>query len=76
MREKGELDAEISNQIQTGWRNWKKASEVLCDKGMNARVKSIKTRVYIYIYIQKTKVRPLYCMGRKVGRQNSRRKRK
>ena len=32
LAEDGELDAEVSHRVQSGWMNWKKVSRVLCDK--------------------------------------------
>lgn len=42
--ENGKLEAEISHQMQSGWRNWKIALGVLWGRKMNVRikVKSIK----------------------------------
>ena len=50
----GELDAEISHRIQSGWRNWKSMSGVLCDKRMSMKVKG---KIY------KTVVRPAMVYG-------------
>lgn len=52
--ENGELDAEITHRIQSGWRNWKNMSGVLCDRRINAKVKG---KVY------KTVVRPAMLYG-------------
>ena len=52
--EDGELDAEISHRIQSGWRNWKRMSGVLCDKRMSMKVKG---------KIHKTVVRPAMLYG-------------
>ena len=48
------LDPEINYRIQSGWRNWKNVSGVLCDKRISARVKG---KVY------KTVVRPAMVYG-------------
>ena len=48
------LDSEINHRIQSGWRNWKNVSGVLCDKRISARVKG---KVY------KTVVRPAMIYG-------------
>ncbi|KAK3894199.1 hypothetical protein Pcinc_002033 [Petrolisthes cinctipes] len=50
----GTLDYEINHRIQSGWRNWKNTSGVLCDKKISARVKG---KVY------KTVVRPAFMYG-------------
>ena len=44
----GDLDAEMTH-IKSGWKNWKRVSEILCDRGIRLRV---KWKVY------KTVVRP------------------
>ena len=36
LAEEGELDAEVN---QSGWRNWKKVSGVLCDRRMKVKIK-------------------------------------
>lgn len=35
----GSLDGEISHRIQSGWKNWKRTTGVLCDRKISARVK-------------------------------------
>ena len=50
----GSLDPEINHRIQSGWKNWKDVSGVLCDKKISARVKG---KVY------KTVVRPAMMYG-------------
>ena len=35
----GSLDPEINHRIQSGWKNWKDVSGVLCDKKISVRVK-------------------------------------
>ena len=30
-----ELDSEVTHRVQSGWRNWKRVSGVLCDRHMN-----------------------------------------
>ena len=35
----GYLDPEINHRIQSGWKNWKDVSGVLCDKKISARIK-------------------------------------
>ena len=52
--ENGDLDREITHRIQAGWKNWKKMSEVLCDKRINVRA---KRKVF------KTVVRPAMLYG-------------
>ena len=37
--ENGELDAEVNHRVQSGWRNWKKVSGVLCDRRMKVKIK-------------------------------------
>ena len=54
MAEDGELDAEISHRIQSGWKNWKNMTGVLCDRRINLKLKG---KVY------KTAVRPAMLYG-------------
>ena len=35
----GELDAEVTHRVQSGWKNWKRVSGVLCDRRMNVKIK-------------------------------------
>ena len=49
MAEDGELDAEVTHRVQSGWKNWKRVSGVLCDRRM---IVKIKGKVY------RTVVRP------------------
>ncbi len=39
VQEDGEMKNEISNRIQSGWRNWRKCSGVLCDRKMPEKLK-------------------------------------
>ena len=50
----GDLDAEITNRIQSGWKNWKRVSGILCDRRISLRFKG---KVY------KTVVRPAMMYG-------------
>ena len=50
----GELDAELTLRIQSGWKNWKRVSGVLCDRRINRKLKG---KVY------KTVVRPALIYG-------------
>jgi len=43
VEEMGDIDEGISHRIRVGWKKWKKASEVLCDKRIPFRLKG---RVY------------------------------
>ena len=49
LTENGDLDAEMTHRIQSGWQNWKRVSGILCDRRIRLRV---KRKVY------KTVVRP------------------
>ena len=49
MAENGDLDAEMTHKIQSGWQNWKRVSGILCDRRISLKVKG---KVY------KTVVRP------------------
>ena len=35
----GDLDAEVTHRVQSGWKNWKGASGVSCDRNMNVKIK-------------------------------------
>ena len=35
LAEDGELDVEVTHIVQSGWKNWKRVSGVLCDRRMN-----------------------------------------
>ena len=50
--EDGELDTEVTHRVQSGWKNWKRVSGVLCDRRMK-----IKGKVY------RTVVRPALMYG-------------
>ena len=54
LAENGDLDAEMTHRIQTGWQNWKRVSGILCDRSISLRVKG---KVY------KTVVRPAMMYG-------------
>ena len=54
LAEDGELDAEVTHRVQSGWKNWKRVSGVLCDRRMNMKVKG---KVY------RTVVRPALMYG-------------
>ena len=38
LAEDGELVAEVTHRVQSGWKNWKRVSVVLCDRGMNVKI--------------------------------------
>ena len=54
LAEDGELDAEVTHRVQSGWKNWKIVSGVLCDRRMNVKIKG---KVY------RTVVRPALMYG-------------
>ena len=54
LAENGDLDAEMTHRIQSGWKNWKRISGILCDRRISLRVKG---KVY------KTVVRPAMVYG-------------
>ena len=54
MAENGDLDAEITHIIQSGWKRWKRISGVLCDRRISLKVNG---KVY------KTIVRPAMMYG-------------
>ena len=54
LAEDGELDAEVSHRVQSGWKNGKRVSGVLCDMRMNGKIKG---KVY------RTVVRPALMYG-------------
>ena len=35
----GDLDAEMTHRIQSGWKNWKRVSGILCNRRISLRVK-------------------------------------
>ena len=65
LAEDGELDAEVTHRVQSGWKNWKSVSGVLCDRKMNEKIKG---KVY------RTVVRPAltYVRGRDMGVEEGR----
>ncbi len=54
LAENGDLHAEMTHRIQSGWKNWKRISGILCDRRISLRVKG---KVY------KTVVRPAMMYG-------------
>ena len=38
LAENGDLDAEMTHRIQSGWKNWKRVSGTLCDQRISVRV--------------------------------------
>ena len=50
LAENGDLDAEMTHRIQSGWKNWKKVSGILCDRRISLRVKG---KVYKIVVRQK-----------------------
>ena len=52
--EDGELDAEVTHRVQSGWKNWKRVSGVLCGRRMDVKIKG---KVY------RTVVRPALMYG-------------
>ena len=54
LAEDGELAAEVTHRVQSGWKNWKRVSGVLCDRRMNMKIKG---KVY------RTVVRPAMVYG-------------
>ncbi len=45
MAENGDLVAAMKNRIQSGWKNWKRVSDVLCDRRISLRVNGKYTTV-------------------------------
>ena len=39
LAENGDLDAEMTHRIQSGWKNWKRVSGILCNRRISLRVK-------------------------------------
>ena len=54
LAENGDLDAEMTHRIQSGWKNWKRVLGILCDRRIRLRVKG---KVY------RTVVRPAMMYG-------------
>ena len=53
----GELDAEVIHRVQSGWKNWKRVSGVLCDRRMNVKIKEKVYRTVVrpaLMYVAKT----------------------
>ncbi len=44
LAENGDLDTEMTHRIQSGWKNWKRISRILCDRRITFRVKGKYTR--------------------------------
>ena len=54
MEEEGGMETEITKRVGAGWRNWKKCSEILCDRRMQVKLKG---KVY------NTVIRPAMLYG-------------
>ena len=54
LAENGDLAAEMTHRIQSGWKNWKRVSGILCDRRLSLRVNG---KVY------KTVLRPAMMYG-------------
>ena len=39
LADKGDVDSEMTHRIQSGWKNWKCVSGILCDRRIRLRVK-------------------------------------
>ena len=48
LAEDGELNAEVTHRVQSGWKNWKRVSGVLCDRRMNVKIKGKVYRTLMY----------------------------
>ena len=44
LAENGDLDAEMTHRIQSGWKIWKRISGILCDRRISLRVRGKYTR--------------------------------
>ena len=44
LAENGDLGTEMTHRIQSGWKNWKRISGMLCDRRISFRVKGKYTR--------------------------------
>ncbi len=51
MAENGDLDTEMTHRLQSGWKNWKRISGILCDRRIRFRVKG---KVYKTVVTCKT----------------------
>ena len=58
MADDGELDAEVTHRVQSGWKNFKRVSGVLCDREINVNIKG---------KVSRTVVRPALVYGADVG---------
>ena len=54
LADNGDLDVEMTHRIQSGWKNWKRVSGILCDRRIGL---SVKGKLY------KTVVRPVIIYG-------------
>ena len=54
LEDNGDLDAEMTLRLQSGWKSWKRVSGILCDRRISLRIKG---KVY------KTVVRPTMMYG-------------
>ena len=57
LAENGDLDAEMTHQIESGWTNWKWVSGILCDRRISLRVKGKVYRTVIITYKTSNDVR-------------------
>ena len=39
LAENGDLDAEMTHRIKSGWKNWKRVSGIMCNRRISLRVK-------------------------------------
>ncbi len=44
LEENGDLDAEMTHRIKSGWKSWKRVSGILCDRRISLRIKGRYTR--------------------------------
>ena len=42
LAEDGELEAEVTHRVQSGWKNWERVSGELCDTRMNVKGEGVQ----------------------------------
>ena len=64
LAEDGELDAEVTHRVQSGWKNWKRVSGVLWDRRMNVKIKGKMYRTVVRPALTDVRGRDIGLYGR------------